>query len=245
MMFDPALEPRLWHLIVAAIVVGVLPLWTALVAVPKVSKLQPEQQHHLRPRLYVEAMVLQWALVLIALSPVLFRGVSLEQLGLAITPGKWPRVFVGAALAALLLAGFWWQRELLLKNKEGRQIAYEALSGLAWLLPRGTRQRRLWAVVSTHAGVGEEMFYRGFLLAALNWYLPLWAAALAATLIFGLGHMYQGVKGVIGTAAVGAVMLALYAFTGSLWVSILLHAVYDIQGGEFGRRVLYGRDATA
>jgi membrane protease YdiL (CAAX protease family) len=244
-MFDPAIEPQIWHVIVAAIVVAVLPLWTALVAVPRVRKLSADEQDQLRPRIYVEAMVLQWALALIALSPVLFRGAQLEQLGLVITPDKWPRVLMGGALAALLLAGFWWQRELLLTREAGRQVAYEALSGLAWLLPRGNRQRRLWVAVSAHAGIGEELFYRGFLLAALNWYLPFWAAALAATAIFGLGHMYQGVKGVIGTAAVGAVMLALYAFTGSLWVSILLHAVYDIQGGEFGRRVLYGRNATA
>jgi membrane protease YdiL (CAAX protease family) len=244
-MFDPAIEPQIWHVIVAAIVVAVLPLWTALVAVPRVRKLSADEQDQLRPRIYVEAMVLQWALALIALSPVLFRGAQLEQLGLVITPDKWPRVLMGGALAALLLAGFWWQRELLLTREAGRQVAHEALSGLAWLLPRGNRQRHLWVAVSAHAGIGEELFYRGFLLAALNWYLPFWAAALAATAIFGLGHMYQGVKGVIGTAAVGAVMLALYAFTGSLWVSILLHAVYDIQGGEFGRRVLYGRNATA
>jgi uncharacterized protein len=244
-MFDPAFEPQIWHIIVAAIVVGVLPLWTALVAVPKVRKLPAAEQDRLRSRIYVEAMVLQWALMLIALSPVLFRDVSLEQLGLTVAPAEWPRVLIGAALAALLLAGFEWQRHMLLTRSEGRKAAYEVISGLAWLFPQGNPQRRLWLAVSAHAGIGEELFYRGFLLAALNWYLPLWAAALAATLIFGLGHMYQGVKGVIGTAAVGAVMLALYAFTGSLWVSILLHAVYDIQGGEFGRRVLYGRDATA
>jgi uncharacterized protein len=244
-MFDPAFEPQIWHVIVTAIVVGVLPLWTALVAVPTVRKLSPKDQDRLRPRIYGEAMVLQWALVLIAVSPALFRDVPLEQLGLVIRPGQWPRVLICAALAAMLLAGFEWQRHALLARPEGRQAARQVISGLAWLFPKDNPQRRLWAAVSVHAGIGEELFYRGFLLAALNWYLPLWAAALAATLIFGLGHMYQGVKGVIGTAAVGAVMLALYAFTGSLWVSILLHAVYDIQGGEFGRRVLYGRNATA
>jgi membrane protease YdiL (CAAX protease family) len=244
-MFNPAFEPALWHLIVAAVIVGVLPVFTALVAVPKVRKLARHEQDKLRPRLYIEAIVLQWALLLVAVSPLVFRDVPLRDLGLVVELQQLPRILVGGALAALLLAGFWWQRQRLLETAEGVEVARKAISELGWLLPRDKRQRALWVVVSLHAGTCEELFYRGFLFAILNWYLPLWPAAVISVLLFGLGHMYQGVKGVIGTAAIGAVMLALYAFTGSLWVSILLHAVYDIQGGEFGRRVLYGRDATA
>jgi membrane protease YdiL (CAAX protease family) len=244
-MFDPAFEPALWHLIVAGVILLVLPVFTALVAVPKVRKLPAHEQDKIRPRLYVEAIVLQWALLLIALSPLLFRDVPARQLGLIVEPQQWPRVLLGAAVATLALAGIWWQRHQLMLKPEGPALARDALKDLRWILPRGRVQRGIWVVVSAHAGLCEELFFRGFLFAILNWYMPMWAAALVSIVLFGLGHLYQGAKGVIGTAIVGAVMLALYAFTGSLWVSILLHAVYDFMGGEFGRRVLYGRDASA
>jgi membrane protease YdiL (CAAX protease family) len=154
-------------------------------------------------------------------------------------------VILGAGVSALILAGLWWLRRAMVATPEGVAATREALAKLAWLLPRDGKQRGLWVVVSAHAGVCEELFFRGFLLAILNWYLPLWAAIVLSLVLFGLGHLYQGVKGVLGTAVIGAVMLALYALTGSLWVSMALHAVYDLQGGEFGRRVLYGQRATA
>jgi uncharacterized protein len=241
-MFDPAIEPAIWHLVVAAVIVGVLPVFTALVAVPKVRKLSQAEQDKIRPRLYIEAIVLQWALLLIALSPLLFNGVPPQQLGLAVNLDQLPRVMLAAGVATLALAGMWWQRHFLMQQPEGVDLARTALKDLRWIMPQDRMQRGLWVVVSIHAGVCEELFFRGFLFAILNWYLPLWVAAPASIVLFGFGHLYQGVKGVIGTAIIGAVMLALYAFTGSLWVSILLHGVYDFMGGEFGRRVLYGRD---
>jgi membrane protease YdiL (CAAX protease family) len=118
-----------------------------------------------------------------------------------------------------------------------------AIAKYDWIIPRSTNQKRIWWFVSLHAGIGEELFFRGFLLAILNWYLPLWAAAVIAVVLFGLAHTYQGIKGIVSTAVVGAVLMVLYLVTGSLWVSMLAHAVYDIHGGLFAHWALYGKDA--
>ena len=48
-----------------------------------------------------------------------------------------------------------------------------------------------------------------------------------SSLIFGLGHLYQGVRGVIGTTVLGLVFAVLFVITGNLAIPILLHAAID------------------
>ena len=41
-------------------------------------------------------------------------------------------------------------------------------------------------------------------------------------------HLYQGVAGVIMTTLLGAVLAGLYLWTGSLWITMAVHAGLDI-----------------
>ncbi|MCZ6766332.1 MAG: CPBP family intramembrane metalloprotease [bacterium] len=76
----------------------------------------------------------------------------------------------------------------------------------------------------------------------LVWYLgnamPAPVAWVAAVALFGWGHFCQGRKGMIQTAMVGALMLALYVISGTLWVSMVLHVVIDVNSGLFGAWVV-------
>ncbi|MCB9934460.1 MAG: CPBP family intramembrane metalloprotease [Planctomycetes bacterium] len=242
-MIDPAFEPRPWDFALVALLVGVLPLWTALVAIPKIRALPAAEQDRIRPRFYIEAMLLQWGMGMVALSPLLFRGVGPVELGLLPPPGSLPGTALGGGLVLALLLVMARQRNEILRRPDGPALVRESIARFEWIFPRTRVQRRLWVGVSLHAGVFEELFFRGYLLALLNWHMPLWAAAALATLLFGLGHAYQGLRGVFSTAVIGAVLMGLYLLTGSLWVSVIAHAVYDIHGGEFGRRALYGQNA--
>jgi membrane protease YdiL (CAAX protease family) len=47
---------------------------------------------------------------------------------------------------------------------------------------------------------------------------------------FGLAHLYQGWVGVVATGFVGAVFTALYLWSGSLAVPIVLHVILDLLG---------------
>ena len=74
--------------------------------------------------------------------------------------------------------------------------------------------------------------------------LPWWGALPAASLAFGLGHAYQGFRGVVQTGLVGAFFGAVYFVTGSLWASMVLHALMDLHTGHLAWRA-YEADHVA
>lgn len=99
----------------------------------------------------------------------------------------------------------------------------------AVLLPRTGTERGLAVALSACAGVGEEALFRLVvpLLLCDCGLGPAAAFALAAA-AFGLAHLYQGVAGVLLTAAFGAVLTLLYLSTRSLVLVMLVHTVIDL-----------------
>ena len=98
------------------------------------------------------------------------------------------------------------------------------------ITPRTRSELAVFLGVAVTAGVWEELLYRGFLM----WFLlpaGVAAAVIGSSLIFGLGHAYQGGRGILVTAAVGLVFAIAYALTTSLWWLMLAHALVDIYGG--------------
>jgi uncharacterized protein len=88
------------------------------------------------------------------------------------------------------------------------------------------------------AGFCEELWFRGFLIAYLAQWIGWWQAAVASSVLFGIGHACQGPAGVPKTTGVGLVFAALYGYSGSLWPSIVLHAAIDVQSGAIGYEAL-------
>jgi uncharacterized protein len=74
------------------------------------------------------------------------------------------------------------------------------------------------------APVVEEFFFRGFLYRTLRNSLPVWGAALAAGLVFGLIHLPSGPEAVPSLTVLGVVFCLIYERTGSLYPVIALHA---------------------
>jgi membrane protease YdiL (CAAX protease family) len=89
------------------------------------------------------------------------------------------------------------------------------------------------------AGLCEEFLYRGFAMAVfLRWGLPVWIAASASALLFGLAHLYQGKSGLVGTTILGLLFGFVRAVTGSLVPVILWHAGVDLVAGVAGPKYL-------
>lgn len=102
---------------------------------------------------------------------------------------------------------------------------------LRFFLPHGIAERRWFAALGVTAGVTEELLFRGFLLRYLHtspMHLPLIWAAVFSALIFGMHHLYQGWRGVIGAAVAGLIFTAALLVTGSLWVGMAYHAAVDL-----------------
>lgn len=111
--------------------------------------------------------------------------------------------------------------------------------------PRDATERALWTCVSAAAAVSEEVTYRGVLFVLL-WRLtgqPL-AAALLGALAFGAAHMMQGWKGAAIIIVFGLVFQALAYESGSLYVPIAVHLVYDVIAGLAYGRLVRARGAA-
>lgn len=88
-------------------------------------------------------------------------------------------------------------------------------------------------LIWTLAAFGEEMVFRGYLMnrvaevasgSGAGWIVSL----ILVSVLFGVGHLSQGVSGVITNIAAGLVYGALYLWSGSnLWTPIIAHGVYD------------------
>jgi uncharacterized protein len=105
-------------------------------------------------------------------------------------------------------------------------------SGTGFLLPQTWSESAVWIAVSIAAGVCEETVYRGYLqrqLWSFTGNLP--AAILLQSLIFGVGHIYQGWKPALVTAIYGLLFGLLAAWRRSVIPGAIAHAITDILGG--------------
>jgi membrane protease YdiL (CAAX protease family) len=107
------------------------------------------------------------------------------------------------------------------------------------IAPRTSKEFGVFYVLSITAGVAEELTFRGLLftlLAALviGW-LPAagaWAfAALIASLVFGIVHMFQGWKSAGIAALMGLREQLVVGLTGTLVIAIVVHALHDLIAG--------------
>lgn len=92
------------------------------------------------------------------------------------------------------------------------------------------------ALIWTLAAFGEELVYRGYMMnrmADLGNQTPLaWIISLlAVSILFGLGHFYQGPTGIVDTGVTSLILGSLYFYSGrNLWLPILTHGFSNTIG---------------
>ena len=83
--------------------------------------------------------------------------------------------------------------------------------------------------IAVFAGVGEELFFRGVLQRLLiKTTRNAWVGILLTAIIFSGFHMQF--YGFLPRLFLGALLGAIYWYSGSLWVAILVHFLYDAVG---------------
>ena len=216
------------HVLVIFLVVGT-PLWDWY-AIPR---LKASTNPRKKVRFYRLIVISSWVCAAIAVATVgfgqVFRSAGTEVAWLN------PRVRMGA-LAMGLIAGMFLAifvpAVLALRSEKIRVKAAKAAKKLSFILPSSGEERRWWWLVCITAGICEEIVYRGFLLHYFQvtaFHLSLTLALVVSSVIFGIGHLYQGVAGGLSTVVIGFVMGILFVMTGNLLLPMVLHAVMDLR----------------
>ncbi|HEX3812547.1 MAG TPA: CPBP family intramembrane glutamic endopeptidase [Mycobacteriales bacterium] len=181
---------------------------------------------------YHRTIILEWALVVVALLVIVASGdISPGDLGLTtpgFTGGALPYTLVGFVGLALSTAGL----AALRGRVPAAGRAVRGPSAVLDLMPRTTAERRTFAAVAVTAGICEELLYRGFGLAVLAALAPDVGPARTigvAAVGFGLAHAYQGAAGIVVTAILGGCLAVLFLGTGSLLLPIAYHVLIDLR----------------
>ena len=192
----------------------------------------PEQDQESRLPLFNKTLLILWSLTAVCLVSWWLSGGTLADMGFQSVRLGWMG-WVAWAAAGLGLAYILYMAVLLSRSAEARQQVRDQLetAELDFMRPRTAREHVRFRWLSVTAGITEEIIFRGFLIAALAIILPVWVAAIVAVLTFGLGHIYQGLGGVIRTSLIGGIFTVLYLMAGSLWPVILLHILIDLAAG--------------
>jgi uncharacterized protein len=220
----------------------VAPVWHTiffLVVLLGLAFLQGHQQPKLgnvqvASRIPLYAAMIAFELVLFAyvwLLGLKFTGARIRDL----VGGKWSSAAdvardVGAAflfwlvVASVLLT----IQKILGENATG-------LGAVKALLPQGPVEMAVWIVLCTTAGFCEEFIFRGYLqrqFFALTGRVDL--AVIFQAIVFGVAHMYQGMKGVITISIYGVLFGILAVIRKSLRPGMIQHAGQDIFSGIVG-----------
>jgi membrane protease YdiL (CAAX protease family) len=219
-----------WHTAILLAVLGIFS-WLSASSAPGPGDPIPAVS---RPAIYVTVIVFQWLLFALAFWGLKLGGVSVRSL-VAYRWSGW-----NGAVRCLLLAALCWVA-IFLGIAQGFDLIGlrdpEEMKRVAeMLLPRGPVEFALWTLISLTAGFVEEVVFRGYLQRQLSAWCRNHTAGIAlSALLFGAGHLYQGLSSAVLIAAIG-LCFSLFAYaTRSLAPGILAHATEDLIAGVVGR----------
>jgi membrane protease YdiL (CAAX protease family) len=111
-------------------------------------------------------------------------------------------------------------------------LRFSGAEAAKFLLPKTILEVALWIPLSATAGFCEELIFRGYLQ---RQFLALTGNAAAAILlqgiVFGVGHLYQGVKGVAVISVYGMLFGVLAVMRKSLRPGMIQHGAQDAISG--------------
>jgi membrane protease YdiL (CAAX protease family) len=128
---------------------------------------------------------------------------------------------VGMAIGLIISAVVW--------RKRLKKMSQPVIGDIEALLPRNRGEVNWCILLALNAGISEEIFYRIALpLLVLGATGSISASLVISIIAFGMAHYYQGLKGVLATTAVGALLFWLYLSSGSILKPIAVHILIDI-----------------
>jgi membrane protease YdiL (CAAX protease family) len=201
-----------------ALILVIAPLTSALLA--KRAK-HGERAKHAR---YARSMLILWAMTWLAIYALSLWGQRPADVGwrAPTEPALVPYLYVFVFIAVLAIAALRRPRLPDAQYSERiRLIAPMTRSDWAWFVP-----------VAISAGICEEFLYRGYALHVVGQLThSIFLGVVFSTAAFGLAHLYQGWRGVVGTTVFGLFFALIVVFFQSLWPCMIAHALQDLIGG--------------
>jgi hypothetical protein len=179
----------------------------------------------------IKAVAIVAALWLVALRR---RGFAWDVLGLRRCEPRWLALAAGAALLGFVLI-------VLLAKLLVAAVpdwARHSASRYAWGDTPPAEMLALAALTVLVTPLVEELFFRGFLFRWMASHRPLWLAIAVSSLMFGASHVVPSQA--IVAAAMSVLITLLYLGSGSIWPSVLCHALNNALGVGFGMAAAAG-----
>lgn len=116
-------------------------------------------------------------------------------------------------------------------SKEARAQASKNIpEQIKTFLPKTKEEKKAWVFVALSAGFTEEIVYRGYFFFAFGLLFPtlsIFYILLISTVLFGIGHIYQG-KEVIKPTILGLIFGFSFIIFDSIIPVIVMHIVQDL-----------------
>lgn len=212
------------------------PLYIVVIWYPRFKANVAEGRAGARVKGYAYTMAIQWFFAAILVLIWIKRQRPFADLG--VVPPGGLRFWIGAAVGALVVAALTLQYRSVMQSLEKKAETRRQFESVGAMLPRSRAEITAFTFLSITAGICEEILYRGFLIWYLSHISGIVFAVIISSLLFGLGHLYQGSRGLLQTAAVGLIMAGFYILTRSIWVPMLVHALFDINMGFLAYAVM-------
>jgi membrane protease YdiL (CAAX protease family) len=215
-----------WHTIALVLVLGALSL-------ANVKSGHGARAGEAHARIYIATIIYEWLLTLYVWWGLRRAGGSLREL----IGGRW-KSFEDFLLDVAIAAGCWIGTLMVLAvaaiamgmNHSGS--IEDARKQIGFLAPQSTLDVFLWICLSATAGFCEEVLFRGYLQKQFTRLLSnRWIAVVVVSILFGLGHGYEGAQRMVLIALLGLAFGIMSLLRKSLRPAMMAHTLQDTISG--------------
>jgi membrane protease YdiL (CAAX protease family) len=178
----------------------------------------------------------EWGAAAVLVAAWALAGRGFGALGISLPAGS--GFLVGMGVAILIAVALYMQASAATRSAASAAQVREAVGALDVIMPHTPAELASFTRVGVTAGIVEELVYRAYVMWYFAGFAPMWVALVASSVVFGLGHSYQGVRGIAKVTTIGLVLGGLYWLSGSIWVPMLVHVALDVLQGRMVFAVL-------
>jgi len=229
---------RSWDAWLLCVVLAVLVPFHGLLTYRRLASVADPTPTRTKLRLYATIIAMEWTLVALTVFVARRHGLGLADLGQTLGNHRRSLVVTALGLLGLLALTAFNTRQI---RRADREELLATVRRARKFVPIGSVEISGFALVSATAGICEELLYRGWLVSFLGAaFGSIWIGMVAAAVLFGFGHAYQGRQGIIGTGILGILFGAMFVLVRSLVPGQVIHAAVDVVNGILAGRVVKG-----